>query len=226
MCSELLPRLSVGRCWESHCQSLLWITYSFVTALTLFLWPTIFLSIKRELRGHTISQLGRYWLFFIKYNLVNLALSICWHTLLRWTRKETYVGPVNFSSSSLSHTHRPASVYSLIVFLYVFFPTRCCARLPCVVAFVIYSFLSLCYEYLGGEGAIMTELRGKTIRYPLNHFPTLHCTWIAIYPLSPLFWCNALPQLSSTDLWILSIVGPWFVLVTSSHFVVMLCFRW
>ena len=32
------------------------------------------------------------------------------------------------------------------------------------LAFVIYSFLSLCYEYLGGEGAIMAEIRGKYIQ--------------------------------------------------------------
>ncbi|KAK6057876.1 hypothetical protein COOONC_04565 [Cooperia oncophora] len=31
-------------------------------------------------------------------------------------------------------------------------------------AFVIYSFLSLCYEYLGGESNIMAEIRGKPIR--------------------------------------------------------------
>ncbi|ENN79781.1 hypothetical protein YQE_03837, partial [Dendroctonus ponderosae] len=30
--------------------------------------------------------------------------------------------------------------------------------------FVIYNFLSLCYEYLGGEGNIMSEIRGKPIR--------------------------------------------------------------
>jgi hypothetical protein len=30
-------------------------------------------------------------------------------------------------------------------------------------AFVIYCFLSLCYEYLGGEGNIMAEIRGKNI---------------------------------------------------------------
>ncbi|XP_063727540.1 transmembrane protein 184B-like isoform X3 [Symsagittifera roscoffensis] len=33
----------------------------------------------------------------------------------------------------------------------------------CYEAFVIYSFLSLCYEYLGGESAIMAEIRGKPI---------------------------------------------------------------
>lgn len=30
-------------------------------------------------------------------------------------------------------------------------------------AFVIYNFLSLCYEYLGGESSIMSEIRGKPI---------------------------------------------------------------
>lgn len=29
---------------------------------------------------------------------------------------------------------------------------------------MIYNFLSLCYEYLGGEGNIMSEIRGKPIR--------------------------------------------------------------
>ncbi|KAG9476976.1 hypothetical protein GDO78_002388, partial [Eleutherodactylus coqui] len=33
----------------------------------------------------------------------------------------------------------------------------------CYEAFVIYSFLSLCFEYLGGESAIMAEIRGKPI---------------------------------------------------------------
>lgn len=31
-------------------------------------------------------------------------------------------------------------------------------------AFVIYNFMSLCYEYLGGEGNIMSEIRGKPIK--------------------------------------------------------------
>lgn len=34
----------------------------------------------------------------------------------------------------------------------------------CYEAFVIYSFLTLCFQYLGGESAIMAEIRGKPIR--------------------------------------------------------------
>uniref|UniRef100_A0A8D2DUG4 Transmembrane protein 184A n=1 Tax=Sciurus vulgaris TaxID=55149 RepID=A0A8D2DUG4_SCIVU len=34
----------------------------------------------------------------------------------------------------------------------------------CYEAFAIYSFLSLCFQYLGGESAIMAEIRGKPIK--------------------------------------------------------------
>lgn len=33
-----------------------------------------------------------------------------------------------------------------------------------LLAFVIYNFLALCYEYLGGEANIMSEIRGRPIR--------------------------------------------------------------
>ena len=36
-----------------------------------------------------------------------------------------------------------------------------CMYRDCYEGFVIYNFLSLCYEYLGGEGNIMTEIRGQ-----------------------------------------------------------------
>ncbi|XP_065224761.1 transmembrane protein 184B isoform X2 [Planococcus citri] len=39
----------------------------------------------------------------------------------------------------------------------------------CYEAFVIYNFLSLCYEYLGGEGNIMSEIRGKPIKSSLMY---------------------------------------------------------
>nr|SVE75739.1 EOG090X05RX [Daphnia hispanica] len=56
------------------------------------------------------------------------------------------------------------SWFSLLLFhknsYYVYFDTF----RDCYEAFVIYNFLSLCYEYLGGEGNIMSEIRGKPIR--------------------------------------------------------------
>lgn len=47
--------------------------------------------------------------------------------------------------------------------------TICCDRKVIWIhsfssAFVIYNFLALCYEYLGGEGNIMSEIRGKPIK--------------------------------------------------------------
>jgi len=58
----------------------------------------------------------------------------------------------------------------------------------CYEAFVIYNFLSLCYEYLGGEGNIMSEIRGKSIR-------SSYCDWTcclagASYNISFLRFCK------------------------------------
>jgi len=39
-----------------------------------------------------------------------------------------------------------------------------CFCLFLCAAFVIYNFLSLCYEYLGGESSIMAELYDKQIK--------------------------------------------------------------
>ncbi|KAI5637113.1 organic solute transporter ostalpha domain-containing protein [Phthorimaea operculella] len=48
---------------------------------------------------------------------------------------------------------------------YVYFFTVDCSSFQLIkISFVIYSFLSLCYEYLGGEGNIMSELRGRPVR--------------------------------------------------------------
>jgi len=56
---------------------------------------------------------------------------------------------------------------------------------------VIYNFLALCYEYLGGEGNIMSEIRGRPIRVSwwygtccLQVIPilvSLHPSWLNHY---------------------------------------------
>jgi len=72
----------------------------------------------------------------------------------RWIVRILFVVPVYAFESWLS----------LLFFskdnLYVYFN----AVRDCYEAFVIYNFLCLCYEYLGGEGSIMTEIRGKPIK--------------------------------------------------------------
>lgn len=40
----------------------------------------------------------------------------------------------------------------------------CFNSVPFITAFVIYNFLSLCYEYLGGEMSILSEIRGRPIK--------------------------------------------------------------
>jgi len=53
---------------------------------------------------------------------------------------------------------------SLLFFSYDDYYVYFYAVRDCYEAFVIYNFLCLCYEYLGGEGNIMSEIRGKPIK--------------------------------------------------------------
>lgn len=59
----------------------------------------------------------------------------------------------------------------------------------CYEAFVIYSFLSLCYEYLGGESNIMAEIRGKPIR-PTNYLTCTCCLAGKQYTIEFLRFCK------------------------------------
>jgi len=72
----------------------------------------------------------------------------------RWIVRILFIVPLYAFVSWLSLLFFSANDY------YVYFY----AVRDCYEAFVIYNFLSLCYEYLGGEGNIMTEIRGKHIR--------------------------------------------------------------
>ncbi|XP_059810083.1 transmembrane protein 184B-like isoform X2 [Hemitrygon akajei] len=58
----------------------------------------------------------------------------------------------------------------------------------CYEAFVIYNFLSLCYEYLGGESAIMSEIRGKPIE--LSCLYGTCCLWGKTYSIGFLRFCK------------------------------------
>ncbi|XP_041937914.1 transmembrane protein 184ba isoform X2 [Alosa sapidissima] len=67
---------------------------------------------------------------------------------------------------------------------YVYFDT---VR-DCYEAFVIYNFLSLCYEYLGGESAIMVEIRGKPIESSCVYGTC--CLWGKAYSIGFLRFCK------------------------------------
>ncbi|XP_062918474.1 transmembrane protein 184B-like isoform X2 [Mobula hypostoma] len=58
----------------------------------------------------------------------------------------------------------------------------------CYEAFVIYNFLSLCYEYLGGESAIMSEIRGKPVE--LSCLYGTCCLWGKTYSIGFLRFCK------------------------------------
>ncbi|XP_063796619.1 transmembrane protein 184B isoform X2 [Pseudophryne corroboree] len=58
----------------------------------------------------------------------------------------------------------------------------------CYEAFVIYNFLSLCYEYLGGESNIMTEIRGKSIESSCIYGTC--CLWGKSYSIGFLRFCK------------------------------------
>ncbi|XP_076757747.1 transmembrane endosomal protein isoform X2 [Xylocopa sonorina] len=72
----------------------------------------------------------------------------------RWIVRILFIVPIYATYSWVSLLFFNSESY------YVYFFT---VR-DCYEAFVIYNFLSLCYEYLGGEGNIMSEIRGKPIR--------------------------------------------------------------
>ncbi|KAG9338821.1 hypothetical protein JZ751_025258 [Albula glossodonta] len=56
------------------------------------------------------------------------------------------------------------------------------------ISFVIYNFLSLCYEYLGGESAIMSEIRGKPIESSCVYGTC--CLWGKTYSIGFLRFCK------------------------------------
>nr|CAG4645514.1 EOG090X05RX [Lynceus sp. MCZ IZ 141354] len=72
----------------------------------------------------------------------------------RWIVRILFIVPIYAFTSWLSLLFFNNNNY------YVYFDTF----RDCYEAFVIYNFLSLCYEYLGGEGNIMGEIRGKPIK--------------------------------------------------------------
>uniref|UniRef100_H2ZNX9 Transmembrane protein 184B n=1 Tax=Ciona savignyi TaxID=51511 RepID=H2ZNX9_CIOSA len=88
----------------------------------------------------------------------------------RWIVRILFIVPIYSFDSWLS----------LMLFntndLYIYFDTI----RNCYEAFVVYNFLSLCYEgYLGGESAIMAEIRGKPVNTCTLDISMLMTNWIS-----------------------------------------------
>ncbi|XP_042293753.1 transmembrane protein 184A-like [Sceloporus undulatus] len=111
----------------------------------------------------------------------NKSLTFCWLVLLfSWfsflfstCSRQIFLHLKNYTSPKAA-VHHPAFLFIFPIYAfdlgsafvligshqyYVYFDS---VR-DCYEAFVIYSFLSLCFEYLGGESTIMAEIRGKPI---------------------------------------------------------------
>ena len=96
----------------------------------------------------------------------------------RWIVRILFIVPLYAFSSWLS----------LLFFSYDNYYVYFYAVRDCYEAFVIYNFLSLCYEYLGGEGNIMTEIRGRPIKS--SYFYCTCCLAGYSYNIGTLRFCK------------------------------------
>jgi len=96
----------------------------------------------------------------------------------RWIVRILFIVPLYAFSSWLS----------LLFFSYDNYYVYFYAVRDCYEAFVIYNFLSLCYEYLGGEGNIMSEIRGKPIKS--SYFYCTCCLAGHSYNIGTLRFCK------------------------------------
>ncbi|XP_060064206.1 transmembrane protein 184B-like [Ylistrum balloti] len=123
-----------------------------VTANASYIQPLIFLQ-TRAAQG--IGGIFAFLALLITVHQIYLHLR--YYTCpneQRWIVRILFIVPIYSFDSFLSLMFFNNDNY------YVYFDSI----RDCYEAFVIYSFLSLCYEYLGGESSIMSEIRGKPIK--------------------------------------------------------------
>ncbi|VDD94269.1 unnamed protein product [Enterobius vermicularis] len=137
---------------------------------TLFSWGAVVI---------TLYQVY-FYLVYVKY-VVEIYQHLRWYSCpseQRWIVRILFMVPMYAFDSWLS-----------LLFLsnnaYVYFS----AVRDCYEAFVIYCFLSLCYEYLGGESNIMAEIRGKPIR-PTSYYTLTCCLAGKQYTIGFLRFCK------------------------------------
>nr|XP_037863370.1 transmembrane protein 184B isoform X1 [Chlorocebus sabaeus] len=162
-----------------------------------FVWTALLITchqIYMHLRCYSCPNEQRYIVRILF--IVPIYAFDSWLSLLFFTNDQYYVyfGTVRDcyeGSSLLPHTavalspplpfRIPASVDPFCCFDW--FPLD-----TVFTALVIYNFLSLCYEYLGGESSIMSEIRGKPIESSCVYGTC--CLWGKTYSIGFLRFCK------------------------------------
>uniref|UniRef100_A0A0K0D628 Transmembrane protein 184B n=1 Tax=Angiostrongylus cantonensis TaxID=6313 RepID=A0A0K0D628_ANGCA len=131
-----------------------------------------------KLSCYEILKYGCFSLSCLETFLLQIYQHLRWYscpTEQRWIVRILFIVPIYAFDSWLS----------LIFFsdnVYIYFNSI-------RDSFVIYSFLSLCYEYLGGESNIMAEIRGKPIK-PTNYYTCTCCLAGKQYTIEFLRFCK------------------------------------
>jgi len=118
----------------------------------------------------------------------------------RWIVRILFIVPIYAFESWLSLMFFKGNHY------YVYFN----AVRDCYEAFVIYNFLSLCYEYLGGEGNIMSEIRGKPIKSSWTYWTcclagmSYNIGFLRFCKQATLQFCVVKPVMSFITIWLQS----------------------
>lgn len=139
-------------------------------------------EIYQHLRFYTCPSEQR-WIVRILF-IVPIYSFDSWLSLLFFSANDVYIyfNCVSFSSLSSPLTpHKDAGLWQIR---------------DVYEAFVIYSFLSLCYEYLGGESNIMAEIRGRPI--PTSWSQGTCCLQGKQYNIEFLRFCKQVPHPSAT----------------------------
>jgi len=135
-------------------------------------WVALFITcqqIYHHLRWYTNPQEQR-WIVRILF-IVPIYATYSWISLMFFNSESVYIYFFTVRDCYEGKCESSSSTSSLYIFYDdYFFSTSISLTFVYssqnffFVAFVIYNFLALCYEYLGGEGNIMSEIRGKPIK--------------------------------------------------------------
>ncbi|XP_045866546.1 transmembrane protein 184B isoform X1 [Meles meles] len=143
-----------------------------------FVWTALLITchqIYTHLRCYSCPNEQRYIVRILF--IVPIYAFDSWLSLLFFTNDQYYVYFGTVRDCYEESHHLFAQPAGLSGFLWTSLP-----------ALVIYNFLSLCYEYLGGESSIMSEIRGKPIESSCMYGTC--CLWGKTYSIGFLRFCK------------------------------------